>query len=349
MIPFLEQFFGPGRGAARVVLLRRQPDPTDEIYIEGPLRRLVHERRIGLRIVNFGRGWSRRALLGGDVLVISRYIESELLACIREHRGRFRKIVYLFDDDLAAVRETQALPQAYKDWILPFAEGAFRHLLDLADTLVVTSPHLAERYATPHTRLLEPVFYLGEIGAGQLEHYRDLRTIEIVCALTTTHQYDLELIAPALGALVDRFPQVRLKVIGCPPPPDLLRRGSVQYIPQSPWPAYKRLLARTRAHLSLAPLLETPWNLGKSMIKLIDAAQLGAVPVFSDVAPYRRLIDNGVQGGLVANDPAAWLACLSDLVEHPGRLREMAAHAQQRALELASPARARAFWLELLS
>lgn len=349
MIPFWTQFLGLARGAARVILLRRQPDPTDDIYIEGPLRMLVRERRIALQIVNFSRGWSRRALLAGGVLVISRYIEPALLDFIREHRGRFRKIVYLFDDDLGAVRQTQGLPQAYKDWILPFAEGPFRELLELADTLVVTSPHLLDRYPASRTRLLEPVFYLGEVGAGHLDHHRDLNTIRIVCSLTSTHQFDLAAIAPALGALLDRYPQVRLTVIGAPPPPELARRPGVLQIPQRPWRDYKRLLARTRAHLSLAPLLDTPWNMGKSMIKLIDAVQMGAAPVFSDVAPYRRLIDDGIHGVLAANDPAVWLERLSDLVEHPERLRGMAAHAQHRALELASPARARAFWLDLLS
>src|SRR4029077_14863521 len=69
--------------------------------------------------------------------------------------------------------------------------------------------------------------------------------------------------------------------------------------------------------IGLAPLLDTRFNAAKSAIKTLDYAALGLAILASDGPVYRGSIADGATGELIANDPAAWFAALSDMARRP--------------------------------
>jgi hypothetical protein len=70
-------------------------------------------------------------------------------------------------------------------------------------------------------------------------------------------------------------------------------------------------------HIGLAPLLDTPFNRGKSPIKAMDYAALGLAVLASDTPVYRGSIADGPAGQLVPNDPLAWHAALDWMIRNP--------------------------------
>ena len=84
----------------------------------------------------------------------------------------------------------------------------------------------------------------------------------------------------------------------------------------------------------LAPLLPGAFNAARGPTKFFDFARMGAVGIYSDVAPYRGFIRPEVDGILLPNEPAVWVKAIAGLVADPERRVRMATAARERALTL---------------
>jgi len=99
----------------------------------------------------------------------------------------------------------------------------------------------------------------------------------------------------------------------------------------------------------LAPLFDTPYNNGKSWIKFLDAAAVGAVGIYSNRAPYTEIVDHGVNGLLANDNPEDWQYCLSYLLENPDKARTMAKNALQTAQAKGNYKWSYRFWCQQFS
>jgi hypothetical protein len=107
-----------------------------------------------------------------------------------------------------------------------------------------------------------------------------------------------------------------------------------------PFTAWHRLPGLLRdLDLNLAPLEPgSRFNDAKSAIKWLEAALVATPTIASPSAPFRAAIDDGTTGWL-ADDPAAWAACI-DRALRDGDLRDLvAARARRAALLRWSPHR----------
>src|SRR5690606_25827202 len=106
----------------------------------------------------------------------------------------------------------------------------------------------------------------------------------------------------------------------------------------------KTFRARERAHIAIAPLLDTPYNRGKSSVKLFDIAALGAVGIYTKSPPYEDVIEHSVNGLLLDNDPLLWRKALKWMIDHPNELQRMAHACQALAASRGDLARLQAHW-----
>jgi hypothetical protein len=332
----------------RVLLLRKAPSPTDELYMLAPLQPWLVRGEIELQIVDLDDDARvpvdlQAALLPGTTVLISRYVTPRWIQAITERKATLGEVFYLMDDDVAVAVDSRWLPRKYRLRMMAVAGGEFQTLLRLCDRFIATSQHLLQRYASAKTRLLEPP-YLSP--PRDLAH---LQSPEIVVTYQGTegHKDDLAAIAPALRAVHDAHPNVRLQIIvgNLSFFPECLRGlERCKALPPMTWTEYKAFRARDRAHIAVVPLLDTPYNRGKSIIKLHDISALGAAGVFSNCPPYDAVIEHGVNGLLVENDPLMWQKALVWLIKHPDELRRIAQAAQQTARSVGDVARLQAFW-----
>ena len=108
-------------------------------------------------------------------------------------------------------------------------------------------------------------------------------------------------------------------------PPGLNRISPATSAAQS-YPGFVHwLLSRPRGwDIGLAPLLESPFNVCKSPIKVMDYAAMGMAVLASDMPVYRGSLADGAAGQLVTNDRFAWYATLNWLLRNADLRRSLA-------------------------
>ena len=329
------------RSEQRWLVLSDGARPTEDIYflesVAPHLRSEGHE--VGRLDV---RGWRWRLARWvltrqpGANLVLCRSLPEPVLRWLERERGAFGHIRYLIDDDLAAAAEDARLPAAYRARMARAATQQPR-LLALADEVVACSTGLAERLREDHgyvrvmtPPLISPLPDLVHFGIGRSAE----QPWRIGFHGTRAHLADLEQIAPALAALQRERDDSELELmLGQHAPPALVELPRTYCPAPLPWPKFRDYQERHRVHIGLAPLLDTPFNRGKSFIKFLDIAAMGGVGIYSRRAPYTEIVEHGVNGLLADDDPAEWQHCIIWLLEHPDEALRIAQAAAKTATE----------------
>lgn len=284
-----------------------------------------------------------------DIIVTQRHATPDLAtaqALTARARATGATLVYDIDDDLLNIPGNH--PEAA---VLRSLEAPVFHLLQYADVVWTSTAELARRLNVTRARPLVVPNGLDErlwIAAPRpASPIRDL--VRILIMGTATHDADYALIEPALVGVKAAFgDRVTIDVLGFTSQGRLANGITRLRVPEQASLSYPGFVhwftSQGRWDVGLAPLLDTQFNAAKSTIKRVDYAALGLAVLASDGPVYRGSIADGVDGALVANDQAAWLAALSDMVQRPERRRQMGAAAFarfQREGTLASQAETR--------
>ena len=336
----------------RWVVLSDGARPTEDIYFlasAAPLLR-AEGRDVGRLDV---RGWRwplARWVLArqpGANLVLCRTLPLAVLRWLERERGHFARIVYLIDDDLAAAAVDATLPAGYRARMARAAEQQPR-LLALADEVVACSEALAARFAGHHPRvsvltppLLAPLLpprHFSRAPGAESPWWVGFHG-------TRAHLADLRRMAPALVRLHRERDDIAFEVmLGAHAPAELgaLRRCDTPS--PLPWSRFRDYQRRRRLHIGLAPLLDTPFNRGKSFIKFLDIAAMGGVGIYSRRLPYTEIVEDGVNGLLADDSPEEWYRRLAWLLDHPQDAARMAKAAADTARRVGDVRRAVDFW-----
>jgi hypothetical protein len=334
-------------GPRHVLLIRKAAAPTDELYVLAPLQAWINQGTIRLTVVDLDAQVSEAqqadALLEpGTVVIVSRYVSDEWIRALTRRKPLLGPIFYLMDDDVAAAEDTRWLPANYRERMAKVAHGEFQTMVSLCDRFIVTSEFLARRFRSFKTDLLEPPYLPGP---RSMEHFEHSQEFVIAYHGTLAHRDDVAAIAPALRHVHDRLPSVKIQIVmGKQVPAFLKRLPRVEVVPAMPWQEYKAFAETSRAHVALAPVLRTPYNLGKSVIKIHDIAALGAVGVYSKGEPYTKYVRNGVDGLLLENDPLMWQKALHWLATNPHSTKQMAIAGQALAARVGALRRTQQYW-----
>jgi hypothetical protein len=162
---------------------------------------------------------------------------------------------------------------------------------------------------------------------------------------TAIHQADLAAITPALIAVHNARANVRIELVTSGQiDPGLKRLPRVVQRRAMSWRRYRLMVERSTRHIMLVPLMDTPFNRGKSHVKVLDAAGLGAAGIYAARSPYADVVVHGRSGLLVDDDIAAWRDAILALVDDWARARAIAADGQLLARRIGDPSLAVAFW-----
>lgn len=329
----------------RWLLLSDGARPTEDIYFLESVAPLLRSEghHVGRLDV---RGWrwrlARWVLIRqpGANLVVCRTLPEYAFAWLERYRAAFGRIVYLIDDDLAAAAADPSLPQAYRQRMAR-VEALQPRLLALADEVLACSDALAQRVCHRHDNvqvmtppLIAPLPRLEHFAGGPSSE----RPWKIGFYGTRAHLADVEYIAPALDAVQQGRRDTTLELmLGEHTPAMLADLPRTQCPSPLGWQKFRRYQARSRVHISLAPLRDTRFNRGKSFIKFLDTAAMGGVGVYADRYPYTEVVNHGVNGLLASDDPTDWQRCIEWLLNHPDAAKAMATHAAKDARKFGDP------------
>ncbi|MGM1052657.1 MAG: glycosyltransferase family 1 protein [Pseudomonadota bacterium] len=313
--------------------------PTEDIYFLETVAPLLRSEGHDAGRLDV-RGWRWRLVRWmlsrqpGANLVLCRTLPEVALHWLECYREAFGRIVYLIDDDLDAAAEEITLPPAYRQRMARAADQQPR-LLALADEVVVSSGVLAEQLALRHGNvhvmtppLISPLPDLSHFDRGPSAE----QPWRVGFHGTRAHLADLARITPALVALQQERNDTELELmLGEHAPAELAGLPRVDCPAPLPWGKFRHYQAQRRVHIGLAPLLDSPFNRGKSFIKFLDIAVMGGVGIYSNRYPYTEIVEDGVNGLLADDDPAEWRRCLVWLLVHPEQARGMAEAAAEKA------------------
>ncbi|XKF16245.1 glycosyltransferase [Halomonas sp. BLK-85] len=329
--------------------------PTEDIYFLESAAPLLRAREIdaGRLDMRGWRGWLAKKLMRrmlGVNLIICRSLPMRWITWLQAHREQFGRMVYLVDDDIEAAANDIQLPEHYCQRMAGIARRQ-SDLLTLCDEVVVSSEQLAKRFHGRHgsVSVLTPPLIASLPTRVHLEHPPSQRSPwRIGFYGTRAHLNDLEHIAPGLENIQRQREDTALEImLGQYTPEALCDLPRVTTPEPLAWPAFRRYQANHQVHIGLAPLMDSPFNQGKSFIKFLDIAAMGGVGVYSNRYPYSEVVCHGENGLLVDDDPYAWQAAIEELLDNPVAAAEMARAAAADAKRMGSPHHAADFWQRL--
>lgn len=203
---------------------------------------------------------------------------------------------------------------------------AYNYLLNEADRIWFSTKRLADSYP----ELLHKSSVIRNSLDNRLWRIKTNKTyntgpLKIVYMGTATHDTDFEMILPALKVVAKKFPNsFELHLIGVA---DKLYSEPwiKRFVPEngSIYPKFVNWFIKSDTYeIGLSPLVNTTFNKHKSDIKCLDYMAVGAVPLVSDITPYRlsELDDIIIR---VKNTRKDWENTLIDLVKNPVETRKM--------------------------
>lgn len=339
----------------QVVLLANRDLPQCTFYRVSQKAEQILGQAVHLTILDQAQvGEFKDAIATADLAIFYRTIASApIIACIIACRSAGVPTVYEIDDlvfDPAyypePIESFSGLINATEHLWLRYGVPMFRHALALCDYAIASTDHLADMMA--HVIGRDRVIVHRNGLSRQLEilaqHAGFERPVSDQINVfygsgTKAHTSDfIELVEPALIAVMDGNPTVHITLCGHVEAPSLktrfpLRVEHIDFIPDRD--AYLALLRR--AHINLAVLSESLFNDCKSEIKWLEAAALSIPTLASRVGGLTETTTAGVDV-MLASSPQEWENEIHRLCNDAGLRSRVASAARKKALDLYRPA-----------
>ena len=255
-----------------------------------------------------------------SIVVLSRFGHDDAARRVIEAaRARKLPVVAHLDDDLFDLPAIIGI-ERYRLSRHPRRVQALHRGLAAADLVMAATPTLAQKIGglAGHDR----VGWM-EIGSAGRPHVRAPGkgpddSLVIGYMGSASHNHDLEMLAPALNAVLERFDHVSVELFGSisqQPAAELLRGRVRKHRPVSgDYGGFKAALAGMGWDVGLAPLRPIAYNRFKTPTKWVEYAEAGIATIVSDCEVYQPMI---VADAALAAGPEQWESAMRLLVEQP--------------------------------
>jgi len=215
----------------------------------------------------------------------------------------------------------------YSNRLLPLIYSMFT-----VDAISVSTPELKDAISQYNPNIFVLPNFLDtniwEFKVPKVSNKTD--KIRILYMGTKSHNPDIEMITPALETVAEMHPNVQFVFLGIEPPESLLQRGQAEYIASKTfeYAKFAKVLGSIDADIAIAPLKLNTFNVCKSPLKFFEYSAIGLPGVYSNIAPYSKVVEENVTGCLAAEDTQDWVNKLNYLIENPEIRHRIATQAQ---------------------
>jgi hypothetical protein len=285
------------------MVVQTRENPTTDYYLAP---RLPPELTRYVRLAAAGQGIAARP---GELVIFCRYVNAGWLDWLERNRGALAGAVLFLDDDVDLVLRSRSTPPAYRLRVWNRHHRYLRRIAASIDELWVSTEVLSARYGGE-------CLTLPPVPPPLPSKARDNASSPVIAYhATAVHRTELAWLGPVLAGVMRRAPQARLHVVGFSERNRVTRNLPRTWVrSQISWPDYRVLAPALEASIGLAPLLPSALNEARSCTKAFDIARLGAAGVYSDEAPYRSLVTDGISGVLLPPNRRAWESAITELL-----------------------------------
>lgn len=293
-------------------LIDELPNPSTDFFVMPALRRL------GGKVVRCGfNDVPDKPDLVGARLVFVRYISQSWRKRVDQVRGDLAALIYFMDDDVLDIAASAGLSLYYRYKLLTLAARHRNWLQKQKPELWVSTPWLMNKYADWAPRLVFPQ-QIDEIP----------RAIRLFYHGGGTHIAEARWLRPLVADLLEQDEALSFEITGNESVVKLYRGvPRVTVVRIMKWPAYRHFCALAGRTIGLAPVLDTAFNRARSCTKFFDITRCGAVGLYSKGAVCDEIVEHGVNGYLLPNDPAIWQQQILSLIKDQEMLRDIYAEA----------------------
>lgn len=301
----------------------------EQIRVISPLKALGIQLIEGVSngLVNF------EALKDADLVILNRNFAggfNQSLKVIDLAHEQGKPVIMDMDDDLLGLEydHPDLVNSSFGFELVPTL-----YALRAVDAVTVTTPQLRRVIAqhNEHVYIL-PNYLDDNIWSMKLmERPANSFPVTLMYFGTKSHQSDLEMISEPLKALAQKYSE-RLTFIfyGVEAPVGLDSVADVRYFPTvtHEYKEFARHIQEFDADIAFAPLQDTDFNQNKSPLKYFEYTALGLPSVYSNIPPYKGVVEDG-KTGFLASSSEEWFDRLTRLVENPMLRKTMLQHAQE--------------------
>jgi len=260
-----------------------------------PARHLA-EQAPEWRVINLDFRAEERLRWGceADFLAILHCGDVDLFPVIQKRKAQGKKTFIEINDNFYSPQPWNPVKQR---WNSPMVWARYQKLMELSDGVIVSGPGLvnllSKRISNPKKiHVLENHFpYDIEDFERSWERKPDPHH-EIIFGWggSAGHMADLLSVVPLLRDLLEKFPQLKIHLMGDPSIQSFVKlpEDRVRYFSWGHVDEYLKFWSGI--HVGLVPLLESGFNECRSDIKPIEIAGMAAVPVIQKSLPYETFL-----------------------------------------------------------
>lgn len=288
-----------------------QSIPTVDYYVGALDSHLPQRTAFDAELARYSRG-EREPLQLGTQVVLVRMPASKWAEWLDEQRNAVAEVVWLIDDDVLAARDDRDLPHDYRLKLLS-DYLRFKRVFEPRVSKIWASTSIVARRYPPNKVEVRPPKPLARSA-------RRPNWITVFYHGTAAHVAEHRFLSQVFVELQRRCDRTLIEVCG-----DSQLRKIYRGVPRLrmvhpvPWPAYLAFLESGRYDIGLVPLLDTPFNAGRSGIKALELQSLGIPGVLSSRVPYDA--SSGAPKMLRAGDDSReWVESILQIVNDPNLL-----------------------------
>lgn len=254
------------------------------------------------------------------------------------------KVVFYDIDDLvfdkSYTKTIKHLDTLEKDELDLYYDGVKRmgDTLKKCDYAITTTPTLAHELE----KYVKEVFVNRNVASEKMVEF-SLRAVKeekkekdkVVIGYLSgsiTHNADFELIMPTIKKIMDKYPNVYLKVVGLLDIPKTLEKYSnrILSVPFMSWMQLPNVIASL--DINLAPLEESIFNKAKSENKWVEAALCKVPTIASNLGAFHEMIHDGEDGFLCSTEKE-WYQILEQLIQNRDLREQVGKNAYHRVIK----------------
>lgn len=261
-------------------------------------------------------------LMRSDVVLFYRHWDAHARKTARQLSEAGIGVIFDNDDDVAAIPRDVAGYRKSGGVRGHAIMNEIRGMVREAHLMTTTTDALAERFRGLSETEVRPID--NYVPPDWMVAPRSLPGTEVVVGWVAGNEHQLDFqrlgLSEVLMRLLDDHPEVRIKSLGLGLGLRSPRYERIRSVP------FDQLTATSSAFdIGIAPLVDIPFNLCRSTVKVKEYASAGIPWIASDVGPYRGL--GAQQGGLVVSNDR-WYEAISRLVRDATERRKLAQRGQ---------------------
>jgi len=225
-----------------------------------------------------------------------------------------KKVVFELDDAIDCLEPWHPSYAAFGE---PSRQKSIWAMMKLADAVQVSTSWLSDRYRE-HSNRIEVIPNLIELSAWpSAPKLRNDGIFKILWAGSASHAGDLREVLPALAQFAKVHADAKVVFFGQELKDAGIPHGQLENIPWCEFEDYPFKLAEVDADVSIAPLADIRFNLGKSNLRVLQMWATGYPVIASSVGPYADAIKSG-SDGFLCTTTQEWIDALGILYKDRG-------------------------------